>query len=62
MDDNETGAGSSNKGSSDYSCASSVTDDDGYGTKAPGVVARLMGLDSLPASNAIDPMFRDGKA
>lgn len=55
MDDNETGAGSSNKGSSDYSCGSSVTDDDGYGTKAPGVVARLMGLDSLPTSNAIEP-------
>ncbi|KAK9084306.1 hypothetical protein Scep_030777 [Stephania cephalantha] len=35
---------------SDYSCASSVTDDDGSGTRAPGVVARLMGLDSLPTS------------
>ncbi|KAK9147014.1 hypothetical protein Sjap_006917 [Stephania japonica] len=35
---------------SDYSCASSVTDDDGNGTRAPGVVARLMGLDSMPTS------------
>ncbi|KAJ4955956.1 hypothetical protein NE237_012739 [Protea cynaroides] len=47
--------GSSIKGSSDYSCASSVTDDEGYGTRAPGVVARLMGLDSLPTSNAAEP-------
>ncbi|KAJ0093196.1 hypothetical protein Patl1_24939 [Pistacia atlantica] len=50
-DEDETGAGASFKGSSDYSCASSVTDDDGYGAKAPGVVARLMGLDSLPTSS-----------
>ncbi|TXG71634.1 hypothetical protein EZV62_000213 [Acer yangbiense] len=51
MDEDEIGAGSSIKGSSDYSCASSVTDDDGYGARAPGVVARLMGLDSLPTSS-----------
>ncbi|KAI3716718.1 hypothetical protein L1987_67791 [Smallanthus sonchifolius] len=37
-----------------YSCATSVTDEDGYGTKAPGVVARLMGLDSLPTVNFSD--------
>ncbi|KAL2921212.1 hypothetical protein RDABS01_012703 [Bienertia sinuspersici] len=49
------GAGLSVRGGSDYSCASSVTDDDIYGIKAPGVVARLMGLDSLPTSNAMDP-------
>ncbi|KAE8708813.1 protein FAR1-RELATED SEQUENCE 11-like [Hibiscus syriacus] len=36
------------KGSTDYSCASSITDDDVFGAKAPSVVARLMGLDSLP--------------
>ncbi|TYJ15454.1 hypothetical protein E1A91_A10G185100v1 [Gossypium mustelinum] len=47
-DEDEIGAGTSIKGSSDYSCASSVTDDDMYGTRAPSVVARLMGLDSLP--------------
>ncbi|XP_021730267.1 uncharacterized protein LOC110697222 [Chenopodium quinoa] len=48
------GAGFSARGGSDYSCASSVTDDDGYGSKAPGVVARLMGLDSLPMSIAME--------
>lgn len=52
MDEDDIGAGSSIKGSSDYSCASSVTDDDMYGAKAPGVVARLMGLDSLPTSSS----------
>ncbi|KAF8392619.1 hypothetical protein HHK36_022967 [Tetracentron sinense] len=36
-------------------CASSVTDDEGYGTRAPGAVARLMGLDSLPTSNVAEP-------
>ncbi|KAI3997523.1 hypothetical protein MKX01_008130 [Papaver californicum] len=54
IDEDENG-GSSIRGSSDYSCASSVTDDDGNVTKAPGVVARLMGLDSLPTSSAADP-------
>lgn len=43
------------KGSSDHSCASSVMDEDSYGSRGPGVVARLMGLDSLPKSNAPDP-------
>ncbi|KAI3991942.1 hypothetical protein MKX01_012887 [Papaver californicum] len=52
-DEDENGA-SSIRGSSDYSCASSVTDDDGNVTKAPGVVARLMGLDSLPTSSAAE--------
>ncbi|XP_050223925.1 uncharacterized protein LOC126673726 [Mercurialis annua] len=60
----------SNKGSSDFSCASSVTSDDGYGSKAPGVVARLMGLDSLPTSKFAEPsstpflnssLFRDSQ-
>ncbi|GAB4843040.1 hypothetical protein Ancab_013017 [Ancistrocladus abbreviatus] len=55
VDEAEIGTTSSIKGSSDYSCASSVTDDDGYGIRAPGVVARLMGLDSLPTSNAVEP-------
>lgn len=44
-------AGSSFKGSSEYSCASSVTDDDVGGSKVPSVVAKLMGLESLPTSN-----------
>ncbi|KAK9161706.1 hypothetical protein Syun_008047 [Stephania yunnanensis] len=43
------------KGSGSYSCSSSVTDDEGNGTKAPGVVARLMGLDSLPTFNSTEP-------
>ncbi|XP_010938311.2 uncharacterized protein [Elaeis guineensis] len=43
------------KGSSDYSCASSVTDEEGNGVRAPGVVARLMGLDSLPTSGVSEP-------
>ncbi|KAK9136727.1 hypothetical protein Sjap_007321 [Stephania japonica] len=43
------------KGSSSYSCSSSVTDDEGNSTKAPGVVARLMGLDSLPTFNSTEP-------
>ncbi|KAJ8445000.1 hypothetical protein Cgig2_029194 [Carnegiea gigantea] len=55
VDEEEYGAGLSIKGGSDYSCASSVTDEDGYGTKAPGVVARLMGLDSLPTSIPLEP-------
>ncbi|GMJ08381.1 TON1 Recruiting Motif 7 [Hibiscus trionum] len=50
-DEDETGSRMSFKGSSDYSCASSVTDDDMYGAKPPNVVARLMGLDSLPTSS-----------
>lgn len=37
--------------------ASSMTNDEGCGTKAPGVVARLMGLDSLPTLDASDPGF-----
>uniref|UniRef100_A0A5B6YL43 DUF4378 domain-containing protein n=1 Tax=Davidia involucrata TaxID=16924 RepID=A0A5B6YL43_DAVIN len=58
-DEEEILAGSSIKGSSDYSCASSVTDEEGCGVRAPGVVARLMGLDSLPTSNFVDstPFF-----
>lgn len=47
----ESRESSSNKGSIDFNCTSSVASDEGYGAKAPGVVARLMGLDSLPISN-----------
>ncbi|XP_030528155.1 uncharacterized protein LOC115739287 [Rhodamnia argentea] len=54
VDEDETGMVSSAKGYSDYSCASSVTDDEGYGSKAPNVVARLMGLDSMP-TNSLEP-------
>ncbi|KAI3822361.1 hypothetical protein L1987_09950 [Smallanthus sonchifolius] len=54
MEEDDMIGGMSLKGSSDYSCATSVTDEDGYGTKAPGVVARLMGLDSMPTVNFSD--------
>ncbi|KAL3508149.1 hypothetical protein ACH5RR_033531 [Cinchona calisaya] len=54
-DDDEYVTGSSIKGSSDYSCASSVTDEDIGGIRAPGVVARLMGLDCMPTSNCAEP-------
>ncbi|KAJ6694469.1 hypothetical protein OIU85_005180 [Salix viminalis] len=49
-----------NRGSSDFSCASSVASDEGCGTRAPGAVARLMGLDSLPISNFVEPSFTLG--
>ncbi|KAM0994780.1 hypothetical protein FF1_010290 [Malus domestica] len=55
VDESGTGTTSSNKGSGDWNCASSVTSDEGCRARAPGVVARLMGLDSLPASTAPDP-------
>ncbi|KAF2599001.1 hypothetical protein F2Q68_00012178, partial [Brassica cretica] len=38
-------------------CASSVTRDDGQGTRAPSVVARLMGLESLPVPNVKEPVL-----
>ncbi|KAF7126787.1 hypothetical protein RHSIM_Rhsim11G0093800 [Rhododendron simsii] len=51
----ENGPGPRSKRTIDYNSASSVTGDDGYGTKAPGVVARLMGLDTLPTSTISEP-------
>ncbi|KAK3008547.1 hypothetical protein RJ639_013392 [Escallonia herrerae] len=61
MDEDKIATGSSIKEDSDYSCASSVTDDEVCGSKAPGVVARLMGLDSLPRPNPAEgystPLF-----
>ncbi|XP_009338197.2 uncharacterized protein LOC103930573 isoform X2 [Pyrus x bretschneideri] len=55
VDESGTATTLSNKGSNDWNCASSVTSDEGCGVRAPGVVARLMGLDSLPASTAPEP-------
>ncbi|KAK1317953.1 hypothetical protein QJS10_CPA05g00281 [Acorus calamus] len=43
------------KGGSDHSCASSSVDDEGIGARAPSVVARLMGLESLPTTSVSDP-------
>ncbi|KAF3454580.1 hypothetical protein FNV43_RR05028 [Rhamnella rubrinervis] len=47
----EDEASSSDKRSKEWNCDSWVASDEGRGTKAPGVVARLMGLDSLPTLN-----------
>ncbi|KAK8466072.1 hypothetical protein PHAVU_009G254000 [Phaseolus vulgaris] len=55
VDEDENGFGVSLRGSCDHSYASSVTDDETCGTRAPSVVARLMGLDSLPSSSISDP-------
>ncbi|XP_054805548.1 uncharacterized protein LOC129308462 [Prosopis cineraria] len=54
MNEDEIGAGASVRGS-DHSYASSVTDDEACGTRVPGVVARLMGLDALPPSGFPEP-------
>ncbi|KAL9325605.1 hypothetical protein ACSQ67_006250 [Phaseolus vulgaris] len=54
-EDGEIGIGESSRDSADHSCATSVIDSEVCGTRAPGVVARLMGLDSLPSSSFSDP-------
>ncbi|KAI3826040.1 hypothetical protein L1987_00082 [Smallanthus sonchifolius] len=41
-------------------CTSSLIDEDDYG-KSPGVVARLMGLDSLPTSNLTDTQSKSNR-
>lgn len=41
----------------EYPYASLASGDSEQGTKAPGVVARLMGLDTLPTSNVNEPCF-----
>ncbi|TKY61557.1 dentin sialophosphoprotein [Spatholobus suberectus] len=46
----EIGASPSNIPSCDFDSTLSICSDEGYGSKAPGLVARLMGLDSLPAA------------
>lgn len=46
----ENGAGPSYVVNCDFSGTLSINSDEGCGTKAPGLVARLMGLDSLPSS------------
>lgn len=51
IEKDESRGSSSNKGSSEFNCSSSVTSDEACGARGPGVVARLMGLDSLPTSN-----------
>ncbi|KAK8973918.1 hypothetical protein V6N11_046878 [Hibiscus sabdariffa] len=51
MEGDDYNGASSNTRSADFSSASSVISDEGCGSRAPGVVARLMGLDSLPTPN-----------
>ncbi|KAL3538251.1 hypothetical protein ACH5RR_001617 [Cinchona calisaya] len=51
----EIGCGPSNRGNNEVNYASSISSDERYESRAPGVVARLMGLDSLPTSNASEP-------
>ncbi|KAK7392068.1 hypothetical protein VNO78_20495 [Psophocarpus tetragonolobus] len=48
----DNGANPSNNASCDFDCALSINSDERCGTKAPGLVAKLMGLDSLPISTA----------
>ncbi|KHN20273.1 hypothetical protein glysoja_023836 [Glycine soja] len=48
MDNNRVNP--SNNASCDIDCAISINSDEGCGAKVPGLVARLMGLDSLPVS------------
>ncbi|XP_010931726.1 uncharacterized protein [Elaeis guineensis] len=55
IDEDEMIGVSSVKGSSDYNCTSSVTDEEGNTFRAPGVVARLMGLTSMPISGTSVP-------
>ncbi|KAF7805062.1 DUF4378 domain protein [Senna tora] len=50
----ENGAGPSYTANCDFSGTLSTNSDEGCGTKAPGLVARLMGLDSLPSSAAAE--------
>ncbi|CAJ1869102.1 unnamed protein product [Sphenostylis stenocarpa] len=51
----EIGVSPSNIQSCDFDSTLSVCSDEGCGSKAPGLVARLMGLDSLPASVVTEP-------
>ncbi|KAK9735665.1 hypothetical protein RND81_04G218500 [Saponaria officinalis] len=46
----ENGDHPSLRGSDNYNYASSGNGDDGYGGRPPGVVARLMGLDTMPTT------------
>ncbi|XP_027368702.1 uncharacterized protein LOC113874687 [Abrus precatorius] len=57
VDEDDIGVGISIRDSNDHSYASSVIDDEVCGTRAPSVVAKLMGLDSLPSSSLPDPYF-----
>ncbi|KAI4378070.1 hypothetical protein MLD38_015607 [Melastoma candidum] len=51
---NGSGVSPGNERNNDWNCASSETSNDEYESRVPGVVARLMGLDSLPNSSVTD--------
>ncbi|KAL6557955.1 hypothetical protein OROMI_018305 [Orobanche minor] len=51
LQESDNGFAPNDKGQNHYHYASSLSADAEYRTKPPGVVARLMGLDSLPTSN-----------
>lgn len=57
MDEDENGLLS--RRNSNYSCASSITDEEGCGSRGgtTNVVARLMGLNSMPSPNSSTPFF-----
>ncbi|AAF26077.1 hypothetical protein [Arabidopsis thaliana] len=56
IEGDEIGKNSTYNPRSDSSCSTSTpTSDDGQGSKAPSVVARLMGLESIPVPNALEP-------
>ncbi|WOL16440.1 hypothetical protein Cni_G25227 [Canna indica] len=55
IDEDEKSGVSSIRDSDGHSCASSMTDEEGIQIRAPGVVARLMGLDSMPTSGISEP-------
>ncbi|TVU44275.1 hypothetical protein EJB05_03711 [Eragrostis curvula] len=44
------------KESSEHSCSSSVVDEEAQARRCPTVVARLMGLDSMPAASSSEPI------
>jgi hypothetical protein len=54
VEDDDAAVMSSIRGTSE--CSSSVTEEEGVMKRPPGVVARLMGLDSIPISMQSDPL------
>lgn len=56
MNMHEIGPSTSVQGN-DYNCISSVSTEEGHGTKVPGVVARLMGLESLPKKDVSEAPY-----
>lgn len=55
LDDEITGTDLSYRTGNDSNKDLSMSSDEGYGSRAPGVVARLMGLDHMPSSTVCEP-------